>query len=163
MIKGESSVQERISLPPYKKEEYKKIALSKVPWIFKWEYIILEDSDDGLPRLGRILFGRCCEKFNYNHLTKKNINIILIQDEEEEKSETTPSQKESVSQLISSLTQEKRKLLLEEKKKLKQFLRDSSEDEDDKEDRSPLISEDSYKAIYREHFAQDPYEDYKIL
>ncbi|GMN29639.1 hypothetical protein TIFTF001_051730 [Ficus carica] len=163
MLKGESSVQERINLPPHKKEEYKKIGLYEVPWIFKWEYIILEVSDDGLPRLGRILFGRWWEKFNYNHLTKKNINIILIQDEEEEKSETTPSKKEYVTQLISSLTQEKRKLLPEEKKKLKQLLKDSSEDEDDQEDRSPLMSEDSYKAVYGENFAQDPYEDYKNL
>ncbi|GMN45133.1 hypothetical protein TIFTF001_014326 [Ficus carica] len=89
--------------------------------------------------------------------------IALYEDEEEEKSETTPSKKESVSQLISSLTQEKRKVLPEEKKKLKQLLKDSSEDEDDQEDRSPLMSEDSYKAVYGEHFAKDPYEDYKNL
>ncbi|GMN75768.1 hypothetical protein TIFTF001_056275 [Ficus carica] len=75
----------------------------------------------------------------------------------------TPSKKESVSHLISSLTQEKMKLIPEEKQKLKQLLQDSSEDEDDREDTSPLMSEDSYKVVYGGPFAQDPYKDYKDL
>ena len=33
----------------------------------------------------------------------------------------------------------------------------------DQEDRSPLMSEDSYQAVYGGQFAQDPYEDYKNL
>ena len=41
-------------------------------------------------------------------------------------------------------------------------MQDSSEDEDKKEDRSPLTSEGSYKAVYGGEFAQDPYQDAQV-
>ncbi|GMN47662.1 hypothetical protein TIFTF001_016832 [Ficus carica] len=107
MIRGESSIRERISLPPYKKEEYKKISHNEI--------IIIE-----------------------NHETQKSPDQI-----------TNHYLPFHLHPSTVPKSREKRKLLPEEKQKLKQILQDSSEEENNKEDRSLVTSEESYRAVYR--------------
>lgn len=103
------------------------VTLYEIPWILRWDDKIFKTTDLGLPQLGKVFFGQWWKKFNDSHLSKRNIDIVLIGQKINTTSFKGPFG--SVDKLISSLEKENKKLQPKEKEKLKQLLEEDSDED----------------------------------